>query len=334
MPLDEPEPDPGGPGEVADLRTASGRRIFPGISSRAWEHPADRAALTTLRAVPGFDVATKWVFGLFTERALRALYLGGAVEVGPEQFPRVYRLYAECLEILDAPEPYTLFITQNPVLNAGAVGWEHPFVVLNSGTVHALDDDQLRYVLAHELGHVQSGHVLYKTMLGLLLRAAPLALGTPLTGLALLAVIAALLEWDRKSELSADRAGLLACQDPDQVRQALLRMAGGVGEGANLAAFREQARRYEEDRGVLDSVARTLAILGRQHPFPVQRLRELDAWIEAGHYDAVMRGEYPLRADDPEDSPWRAWQEGAGHYASRAREVGRRVSDLFRKKPD
>ncbi len=314
---------------MAEFIVPSGRRCFPGISSRAWEHPADRAALSTLRAVPGFDIVTKWVFGLFSEKALRALYLGGAVEVGPQQFPRLHGIYAECLEVLDASEPYTLFVSQNPVLNAGAVGWEHPFVVVNSGTVHALDDDQLRYVLAHELGHIQSGHVLYKTMLALLLRAGPLALGTPITGLAMLAVLAALLEWDRKSELSADRAGLLACQDPEVVRLALLRLAGGVGEGASLEAFTEQARRYEEEGNVFDTLARTLAVLGRRHPFPVQRLREVDAWIDSGAYAKVLGGDYPLRQDDPADSPWRAWQEAASHYAERAKAAGRRVGKLF-----
>ncbi len=306
------------------------RRRFPGISSRAWEHPADRAALSALRAVPGFDGVVKWIFGMFTERGLRAVYLGSAVQVGPDQYPRIHRVYLECLDVLDIATPYQLFVAQNPVLNAGAVGWEEPFIVLNSGTVHALDDDQLRYVIAHELGHIQSGHVLYKTMLGMLLRAANLALGMPLTGIALFAVIAALLEWDRKSELSSDRCGALVCQDPEAVRQALLRMAGGVAEGANVDAFREQARRYDEGGNVLDGLARTLALLGRTHPFPVQRLHELDRWIESGEYARVLAGEYPDRKDDPADSPWRAWTEAASHYSERARHAADPLSRLVR----
>lgn len=310
--------------------TSTGRRRFPGISSRTWEHPADRAALAALRAVPGFDVVTRWIFGLFTERGLRAVYLGSAVEVGPEQYPRIHRVYLECVEVLDVKEPVQLFVSQNPVLNAGAVGWEHPFIVLNSGTVHALEDDQLRYVIAHELGHIQSGHVLYKTMLGLLLRAANVAMGTPLTGLALLAVLGALLEWDRKSELSADRCGALVCQDPDAVRRALLQMAGGVAEGASVEAFREQARRYEEGGTVLDGLARTLALLGRTHPFPVQRLHELDRWLESGDYARVLAGEYPDRKDDPADSPWTAWSEAASHYGERARHAADPLSKLVR----
>ena len=295
--------------------TPNGRLRLPGISSRAWEHPADTAALQSLRAVPGFDLALRKVFGLFPERALRLLFLGSSVEVGPSQYPKLHALYGEVLDILDAPVHYPLFVTQNPVVNAGAVGMDQPFIVLNSATVNLLDEDQLRVVLGHEVGHILSQHVLYKTMLRLLLRGGLYLFSMPLTGLALLAVIAALMEWDRKSELSSDRAAALVAQDPDHVRLALLRMAGGVGEGANIEAFREQARRYEESGGAIDGVIKTLALLGRSHPFPVQRLKELDLWVESGAYQRILDGEYAKREDDPKENPWGAWQSGAEHYA-------------------
>lgn len=284
------------------------------ISSRAWEHPADRAALAALRKVPGFDLLLRKLFGLITERSLRLITLGSAVEVGPEQYPQLHALYEEVLETLDAPRRYPLFVSQNPVVNAGAVGMDEPFIVLNSGAVQLLSPAQLRVVLGHELGHILSQHVLYKTMLRLLLDAGRYAGVVPLAGIPLLAVLAALLEWDRKSELSADRAALLATQDPQAVRESLLRLAGGVGEGASIPAFQEQARRYEEDGGMLDAVLKTLALLGRRHPFPVQRIKELDAWIASGAYQAVLDGDYPRRQDDPQESAWDAWKESAQEY--------------------
>jgi Zn-dependent protease with chaperone function len=285
---------------------------FNGISSRAWEHPSDTAALKTLRRVPGFDLALRKIFGLFSERALRLITLGSAIEVGPDQYAHINEIYEDVLKTLGSAERYQLFVSQNPIVNAGAVGMDQPFIVLNSGTVSLMNDDQLRTILGHELGHILSDHVLYKTMLRLLLRAGIYAFSLPLTGFALLAVLSALMEWDRKSELSADRAGLLAVQDPDVVRSTLLRMAGGGAPGASITAFQEQARRYEESTHPLDSVVKTMALLGRRHPFPVQRIRELDAWIESGEYQAVLDGEYPLAADDPEESPISDWLRELG----------------------
>jgi len=41
------------------LPVRRGRIRFPDISSRAYEHPADRGALVALRAIPGFDSVLK-----------------------------------------------------------------------------------------------------------------------------------------------------------------------------------------------------------------------------------------------------------------------------------
>jgi Zn-dependent protease with chaperone function len=264
--------------------------------------------------VPGFDLVVRKIVGLTSERPLRVITQGSAIEVGPRQYPQVNAIYEQVLETFDAPRRYDLFVSQNPVINAGAVGMDDPFMVLNSGTVTGLEEAQLRSVIGHEVAHIMSGHVLYKTMLRMMLRAGLIFFRMPITGLALLGVLAALLEWDRKSELSADRASLLACQDPDVVRGALLRVAGGVGEGASVEAFREQARRFEESGNALDSVLKVLAMLRRRHPFPVQRIGEIDRWIEGGEYDKIIGGDYPRREDDPEEKNWSNWKDTADTY--------------------
>ncbi len=61
-------------------------------------------------------------------------------------------------------------------------------------------------------------------------------------GLAARAILVALLEWSRKSELSSDRAGLLAIQTPQGVMGTMLKMAGGGdSEEMNLDEFIVQA---------------------------------------------------------------------------------------------
>ena len=86
------------------------------ISSRAWEHPADRAALQALRSLPGFDEAVRRAMGFLGERGVRQLFLGNAVRVGPQQRPKLDALYSEVLETLDAPERWELY--------AADVGWD------------------------------------------------------------------------------------------------------------------------------------------------------------------------------------------------------------------
>ena len=297
------------------------------ISSLAWEHPADAAALQTLRQVPGFDITVQKVFGLIAERTLRLIAMGSSVEVSAEQYPHINEIYEEVLHTLDAPARYPLFLSKNPLVNAGAVGMKEPFIVLNSGPVLQMSDDQLRYALGYELGHILSEHVLYKTMLKLMVRLSRVAFTNVVSGLAYTAITAALMEWDRKSELSSDRSGLLAVQDPDVVRAALLRSAGGIGEGASIDAFQEQAQRYEEDSNTLDTIAKAMALLGRSHPFPVERLKEIDRWIESGEYERILSGEYLTRAEEPprNQRPWDIWRESASSYADSLR--GSKISE-------
>ena len=72
-----------------DNRPVRRRVTLTGISSRAWEHPADRGALTALRELRGFDDVVKAFFGMWNERGFRLSFLAGAIRVDHRQYPRV-----------------------------------------------------------------------------------------------------------------------------------------------------------------------------------------------------------------------------------------------------
>ena len=317
------------------------RRILTGIDSSTWEHPADKAALMALRRMPGFDEVLRKVFGLFGEKPIRLAFQSNAVRVSPKQFPAVWERYVDVCATLDT-EHFELFVSQTPLVNAGAYGMEKPFIVLNSGALRLLDDQELTYLLGHEVGHVMSGHVLYRTMMVILLQLAQM--GFPVVGLAARAVLIALLEWNRKAELSADRAGLLAVQNPEATLRGFMRLAGGGIEDENdLNEFLEQAEQYRQTGDVADVVFKVLNLLGTTHPFHVLRAAEIRDWIEAGEYDRVLRGEYRRRGDAYE--PWRkdaaeaarSYREDAQNLARQfgeaARNARNKFTDQFRPQP-
>jgi Zn-dependent protease with chaperone function len=307
------------------------RKRFPGISIRAIEHPADRAALTTMRKVPGFDMALKKLLGLLGERSLHTIYMASAVRVGEKQFANLHRLYSECLEILDVEERPELFVSQTPFVNAGAIGTDNPFIVLNSGAIRLLDDDELRFILGHELGHILSDHVLYKTMLNLLLRMTVVRFGIPLGWLAIFAIIAALNEWDRKSELSADRAGMLCLQDADAAYRVFMKLSGGASTSQmNLEAFVRQAEDYESGGDKLDSVYKILNLIGKRHPFPVLRLAEMKKWVEQGDYGKILAGEYEQRGKKRRGRVYDEFAESARSYSDSVKESGDPLVKFFR----
>ena len=271
-----------------------------GISSRAYEHPADRSALVALRKLSGFDILLRRLFGLFNERAFRLTYLAGSVRVSERQFPHIHEMVRDGSYILDLPEVPECYVVQDPQVNAMALGRDKPFIVITTGMVNLYDPEELRWVVGHELGHILSGHAVYRTMLLILLGWATRAAFLPIA-IALTAIIWGLEEWFRKSELSCDRAGLLAGQDLDAGRRALMKLAGGANlSERNPDAFREQAREYDAVPDLRDSVLKLLQLQGNTHPFAVVRFAELDRWAADGDYRQILAGTYPRREDDRE----------------------------------
>jgi Zn-dependent protease with chaperone function len=316
------------------------RQRFPEISGVSWEHPADRAALQTLRAIPGVNEVIRKVLAMLGgERGIRLLFQGNSVRIGPTQFPKLWTLHTEVATTFDWPTVPELYLSQTPFFNAGAYGIDTPFIVVNSAAVELLDDDELRVILAHELGHVVSGHALYRTIAAIL---AFVSLGAlpMLAELALLPIRLAFLEWSRKSELSSDRAGLLGGQDVLVAQRLDMKMAGG-GRGAgfagqlNVEAFMQQAHEYASSSEGLDVVYKLLSTLALTHPMHTVRAAELQRWVTSGDYDRILRGEYVRRGTEASERPLRDDMAAAGsYYAGEARELAGQLADAARRAAD
>ena len=171
------------------------------ISPKAYEHPADRAATAALQQIPMMDTVVRRLIE-FGERSIFQQLLASAVRLGPDQLPEVYASHRAALARLDIDFVPDLYVWQMPLTNAMAIGSKKPIVVLNSGTINLMDENELRTVLGHEAGHILSDHVLYQTALYILLTlgAGPLSRLPFFAGLPLLAIRIALLEWFRAAE--------------------------------------------------------------------------------------------------------------------------------------
>jgi Zn-dependent protease with chaperone function len=315
-----------------------------GISSKAYEHPADRAATASLQSIPYLDRVVRKLIELGYERALRQAALGMSVRLGEEQLPKIWRLQERAYRTLDLEPVPDLYLTQVPfgnplaaaVPNAFAIGAGQPIVVVQAGLVGLLNEEQLFAVLAHEAGHVLSDHVLYGTALAIILRLSKLP-GIPLP---LMPLRAALMEWYRSAELSCDRAAALVTRDPLTVCRVLMVLAaGGEAKRLDLDVFMKQSQEYREGGKGLERLSRMLLDLNVTHPMPVRRIHELMAWVSSGEYDRIVAGSY-VRRDEPV-RPRAEAGDAVSHYAERFKnvfrdagesinDVGQQVSDWLR----
>jgi Zn-dependent protease with chaperone function len=291
------------------------RRRFPGISSRAYEHPSDRSALVALRKLSGFDSVFKALSGLVTERSLRLLFLANSVRVNDEQFAHLNSMLRDACYILDLEKVPPMYVSQDPKPNAMCIGLDAPVIVVTTGLVELLDEEEMRAVIGHEVGHALSGHAVYRTILLFLTNLALKVAWIPLGNMAIMAIVTALREWFRKSELSADRAGLLVGQDLQASMRGLMKLAGGNHlHEMNVDSFLAQAEEYESGGDIRDSVLKIMNVLPRSHPFTAVRAAELKKWAESRDYQRIMDGHYDRREDDKQTSVSESFKQSAGHY--------------------
>lgn len=277
---------------------------YPGMSRDAFRHPLDHQAEIALRSVPGFDMVARKFVEFIYERPQYVSLMGNAIKVGPQQYGTLYGMFRDCVQSLDVrPEP-TLFVVQNMAVNSYSLGEDNPCVVVNTGLLDYLTDEEVRTVLAHELGHIKCGHTTLSQM-ALWAMSTATVLGELTFGLGNVigsGLIYAFYEWRRMAELSCDRAALLVTDDCTLVSQTMMRVAGGSNRFAhelNLAAFERQAEAYRNlDEDGLSQVYKFLLYNGTgqgpmmTHPFPVDRLHYLKTWATSEEYAQIRAGNY------------------------------------------
>ena len=268
-----------------------------GLDTSEYEHPFDKMSLEALEAIPGIPYCTKKLFEFHLEKLFRIQYSGSYLRVNNRNLPDLYGLFAEACATLDISEIPELYVEWNYSVNAFATGVERPIVAIHSGCIDLLSEKELLFILGHELGHIKSGHVLYKTM-GSIFPAIAEQIGELTLGIggwAGAGVQLSLLHWSRMAELSCDRSGLLTCQDLKACISCMMRMAGlplRYQSRNLLESFLQQARDFENiDYKELDGFIKYTMSLNLTHPWTVMRASELLSWHESGDYMKVMKRE-------------------------------------------
>ncbi len=266
--------------------------------SDKYTHETDRAALKALKAIPGFSRLMKAFLGVWNERQQKILNMSSRIKISETQMKKYYDMLPPICEKLGITVP-DLYLEMNVVPNSYTSGDAEPFIVITSGLLKTIPDEQIPTILSHECGHIACHHVLYLTMGRILLQGAGSVLTgiMPLGNLLTVPLQIAFYYWMRCSEFSADRAAILCDGTDRKMQEICMRMAGWdkeIDAEVSLDAFLEQATGYKEmiDESKWNKTLEFMILSQASHPLMAVRALECRNWYQSEAYKLLVNNRY------------------------------------------
>lgn len=261
----------------------------PEKQAREYSHPVDAALVKVLD-----NPAINTVFKSFVDMTVDAQFgtvIASGIPVNATTFPVLNDIVEHCVSVLRIRRPYVI-VSGSLGFNAMTLGSdEYPYILLGNLLTKAMSEDQLRFAIGHECGHIAMGHVVYHTAVS---TAGGVANALPVVGPVIYNTAGlAIKAWSRRSEITADRAGLLCCGSLDLAKKTLMQLEMGFMNTDNLDVdnYVQNSQNYRKG-GILRKVGEYTA----EHPILPKRIQALDAFADSELFYHVTNQIAPVGA--------------------------------------
>lgn len=258
---------------------------------RNYSHPIDASIIRVLDN-PAVNLVFRNLIAVTTDGYFGQI-LSTGVPVNEKSFPHLHKLVVHCADTLRISKPYVI-VSNSVGFNAFTTGSDRkPYIVLGSTLVKFMTPEQLHFIIGHECGHIAMGHVIYQSAVNAL---AALAKNDPYIGTLVNSTAGlALNAWSRRSEITADRAGLLCCGDLEVAQKALLQIQMGMinAKDADVSEYVQNSSEFRSG-GIL----RRLGEYGQSHPLLPKRIEALDLFMRSSLLFRIAGQEPPADALD------------------------------------
>lgn len=201
------------------------------------------------------------LLGMFLVRMSRQSILGNSLLIEYSDYAWL-RDWANVTSVDLGLPRVEIFVTQDPVMNAYAFGFARPYcIVLNSGSIRYLTEEELKVIVIHEMAHIKYGHT------------SALVYLQQFMSLPILGIVGSWIAgfWNRRAELTSDRLALMYTQNPDLVKNALIKIHVGPDVAKAMNQTARDWLQYTAERP-MNRFAQTFS----SHPFLVRRLSHID----------------------------------------------------------
>lgn len=257
-----------------------------GLETSEFIHNLDKVGMDTINAIPGFESVSKFIIENSVEAYYNILLKGSAIQLTEKNSPYALRVFKEAAETLDYQQELpAIYLTRGYNFSNKIQGYKHPIVILDTNCVEQLDENQLKFVAGRCLGGIMAGHNKFEFF----------AWTINAIGNSVLPVVSSLAtlpigQWQRKSQLTRDRTGLLANQDFESSIQVLMLSSGvpyGTEKEIDYYEYLNQAVAFQKSKG-LEKFGRITMTLGNDDAWLIDRAAELFRWYDLGEYDTII----------------------------------------------
>ena len=277
------------------------------VDCEQYIHDLDKTALTALKKIPLLDTICAKILSIMNDRQNTIINMSTKIHITEKQLPKIYAMVESICKKIGIEMP-DLYLELNREPNAYTYGTEKFTIIIHSGLIECLQDDELYAVLAHECGHIACKHGLYHTIGGIVLSGGSIGLhelagylntkgiAGAIAGNVVAAVDGALelafFHWFRCSELSADRVAVICCGSADPVIETMMRLAGGtthIDSEIDKNLFIEQASDYRQitEKNIVNKGLEFLLTKNNTHPLLAVRAYEAQQFANSDEFKKI-----------------------------------------------
>ena len=271
-----------------------GTPSIDGVPPVLFQHPLDTKLLGIIEKAPGINKIWGRLIDVMRDEEVADAAGGSCFLVSPDSHPKLHTILTAASKRMGLSRVPELYIRPEAALDASVDGSKRPMISVTRGMVRECTDKELEFVIGREIGHYLCGHT---RCLSLLRVIHEICFGIDIFSIAL-PIMPVLLAWRRCAELSADRAGLLACGSYEDGCSVLLKLAGhpsafGQSIHAPVKMLKAQAEAHSQKHSELHLLTRLKRqcchVLTKERPRLVERFTALTDWRDAGCLDEILQ---------------------------------------------
>ena len=257
-------------------------RSLAGIDMDLLVYRGDKKALAELLADASFSSTVNRLLAELKPHNARKELLTKALKLTRSMMPGLYAVTDRCAQTLKLGVDIEVYVNQDSRFNAACYPpvKEKVLLMVTSALIEKFSEEELRFVIGHELGHYLFEHTRFPVEYILQNHGGNLS---PLHAMRMYA-------WIRNAEITADRVGMVCCRDFDVAAKTFFKLSSGITSSSFQFSVKDYLAQMDDLRVEVGAEECDPQDWFSTHPFNPMRLKALEVFTRSEPYQRLIGG--------------------------------------------